>query len=93
MSRSTLLIDTSESTEKTNVPTKMPRVTWFPMSRTKLRIIRGPNCCEASVSAKMVMENTTPITVMTAAAMAMRTWRSASALPVRIQTGSLRLPW
>ena len=37
------------------------------------------------MSAKIVMENTTPITVMTAAAMAIRTWRSASALPVRIQ--------
>ena len=36
------------------------------------------------------MENTTPMTVMTAAAMAMRTWRSASALPVRIHTGSVR---
>ena len=33
------------------------------------------------------MENTTPMTVMTAAAMAMSTWRSASALPVRIQNG------
>jgi hypothetical protein len=39
------------------------------------------------------MENTTPITVMTAAAIAMRTWRSASALPVRIHTGSVRCPW
>ena len=85
-----LLIDTRHRTEKTNVPTKTPKVTWFPMSRTKLRIIRGPNCWEASVSAKMVMEKTTPMTVMTAAAMAMRTWRSASALPVRIQVGSVR---
>ncbi len=87
-----LLMVTSASTEKTNVPTKTPSVTWFPMSRTKLRIMRGPNCWEASVSAKIVMENTTPMTVMTAAAMAIRTWRSASALPVRIQTGSVRWP-
>ena len=36
------------------------------------------------------MENTTPMTVMTAAAMAMRTCRSASAFPVRIQVGSVR---
>ena len=39
----------------------------------KLRIIRGPNCCDASVRARMVMENTTPMVVMMAAAMAMRT--------------------
>ena len=84
----TLLTDPSTNTEYTNVPTKTPRVTWFPMSRTKLRIIRGPNCCEANVSARIVMENTTPTTVMTPAAMEMRTWRSASALPVRIHTGS-----
>jgi hypothetical protein len=39
----------------------------------KLRIIRGPNCCDASVRARIVMENTTPMTVITAAAMAMST--------------------
>ena len=63
------------------------------MSRTKLRIIRGPNCCEARVNARMVMENTTPITVMTAAAIAMSTCLSASALPVLIHTGSVRWWW
>jgi hypothetical protein len=41
----------------------------------------------------MVMENTTPTTVMTAAAMAMSTWRPASALPVRIQNGSEMWWW
>ena len=40
----------------------------------------------------MVIENTTPTTVMTAAAMAVSTWRPASALPVRIHQGSVRLP-
>ncbi len=48
----------------------------------KLRIIRGPNCCDARVRARMVIENTTPTTVMTAAAMAISTCRPASALPV-----------
>ncbi len=71
----------------------MPSVIWLPMSRTKFRIIRGPNCCEARVSARMVMENTTPTTVMTAAAMAMSTCRSASALPVRIHDGRVRWWW
>ncbi len=71
----------------------MPRVTWLPTSRTKFRIMRGPNCCDANVSARMVMENTTPTTVITAAAMPMSTWRPASALRVRIQKGRLRCPW
>ena len=80
-------METSARTEYTNVPTKTPSVTWLPTSRTKFRIMRGPNCCDASVSARIVMENTTPTTVMTAAAMAMSTWRSALASPVRIQVG------
>src|SRR6202044_1162170 len=88
-----LLMETSDKTEYTNVPTKTPSVIWLPMSRTKFRIIRGPNCCEARVSARMVMENTTPTTVMTAAAMAMSTCRSASALPVRIHDGRVRWWW
>src|ERR1700733_2461835 len=88
-----LLIDTRASTEKTKVPTKTPSVIWLPKSRTKLRIIRGPNCCEARVKARMVMEKTTPITVMTAAAIAMSTCLSASALPVLIHTGSVRWWW
>jgi len=32
----------------------------------KLRNIRGPNCVEASVSATIMIEKTTPTTVMTA---------------------------
>ncbi len=39
------------------------------------------------------MENTTPTTVITAAAIAMSTWRSASALPVRTQVGRVNRPW
>ena len=56
----------------------------------KLRIMRGPNCCEASVRARMVMEKTTPMVVMTAAAMAINTCRPASGLPARIQVGNFR---
>ena len=89
----TLSMEPSARTENTKVPTNTPSVTWLPMSRTKFRIMRGPNCCDASVSARIVMVNTTPMTVMTAAAMAMRTWRSASALPVRIQNGSSLGSW
>ena len=73
--------------------TKTPSVTWLPMSRTKFLIIRGPNCCDAKVRARMVMENTTPTTVMTAAAMAMSTWRAASALPDSIQNGRCTWWW
>ena len=36
------------------------------------------------------MENTTPTTVMTAAAIAMSTWGTTLALPVRIQNGRVR---
>jgi len=63
---------------------------WFPMSRTKLRIHAGTELLDAKVRARIVIENTTPITVITAAAMAMSTWRPASALSVRIQNGSVR---
>ena len=56
----------------------------------KFRIIRGPNCWEARVRARIVMENTTPIVVMMAAAMAIKTWRPASALPVRTHQGRVR---
>jgi hypothetical protein len=85
-----LVIEPRARTEKTKVPTKTPRVIWLPTSRMKFRIIRGPNCCEARVRARMVIENTTPITVIMAAAMAMSTCRPASALPVRIQWGRVR---
>ncbi len=56
----------------------------------KFRIIRGPNCCDASVRAKIVIENTTPMVVMMAAAMAINTCRPASALPVRTHEGRVR---
>ena len=64
----------AEALEESVLPevARMPRVSWFPRSRMNVRIMRGPNCWEASVSAKMVMEKTTPITVITAAAMAIR---------------------
>ena len=87
-----LVIEPRASTEYTKVATKTPRVTWLPRSRTKFRIMRGPNCCDARVSARIVIENTTPTTVITAAAMAMSTWRPASALPVRIHDGSVEVP-
>ena len=54
-------------------PDEDPEGHWFPRSRTKLRIIRGPNCWEARVRARMVIEKTTPIVVMMAAAMAIST--------------------
>src|SRR5665213_3410152 len=85
------VIDPRASTEYTNVATKTPSVIWFPVSRMKCRIMRGPNCCDASVSARMVIEKTTPTVVMMAAAMAIKTCRPASALPVL--THQVSLPW
>jgi hypothetical protein len=61
-------------------------------TRMKLRSIRGPNCWEANVRATMVTENTTPTTVMTAAAMAPRRLRAASAEPCSNQAGSTKRP-
>ncbi len=73
--------------------TKTPSVNWLPTSRTKFRIMRGPNCWEARVSATIVTENTTPTTVMMAAAIPMSTSRPAAALPEAIQNGSDRCLW
>jgi hypothetical protein len=58
----------------------------------KLRSIRGPNCWEARVRATMVTEKTTPTTVMTAAAMALRSSRAASAELCSSQDGSVNVP-
>ena len=80
--------DPSESTAKTNVATNTPSVSCVPRSRMKLRNMRGPNCVDANVNATMVIENTSPTTVMTAAAIPMRIWRAASAEPLFTQLGS-----
>ena len=63
-------IEPSASTAYTKVATNVPSVTWVPRSRTKLRSMRGPNWVDARVSATIVIENTRPTTVMTAAAIA-----------------------
>ena len=84
--------DPSVSTENTKVATNVPSVIWVPRSRTKLRSMRGPNCVDASVSATIVMENTRPTTVMTAAAIPIRIWRAASAEPLFTHDGSVRSP-
>ena len=52
------------------------------MSRMNFRNIRGPNCWEASVRTTMVTEKTTPATVMTAAAIALRTLGRRRASPL-----------
>ena len=84
--------DPSVSTLNTNVATKVPSVSWVPRSRMKFRSIRGPNCVDASCSARIVIENTTPTTVMTAAAMAVRMVRAASGPPVLTQDGRVKSP-
>ena len=58
----------------------------------KLRSIRGPNCVDASVSVTIMIEKTTPTTVMTAAASAVRIWRAASAVPLTTHDGSAAPP-
>ena len=58
------------------------------MSRTKFRIMRGPNCWDARVNARIVIEKTTPTTVITAAAMAMSDLTGRSGKPNRSQARS-----
>ena len=54
----------------------------------KLRSIRGPNWVDVRVRATITIENTTPTTVMMAAAIAVRICRAASGEPLSIQPGS-----
>ena len=58
----------------------------------KLRSMRGPNWVEVSVSATITIENTTPTTVMIAAATAVRICRAASADPLIAQPGIWNTP-
>lgn len=80
-------IDTSAAVAYTKLATKVPSVTWVPRSRMKVRNMRGPNCVEASVKATIVIEKTTPTTVMMAAAMAVSTCRAESGVPKVTQFG------
>ena len=59
----------------------MPSVSCVTRSRMKLRSMRGPNCVEASVRVTIVIEKTSPTTVITAAASPVRTCRLPSAVP------------
>ncbi len=86
-------IDTRASTANTNVATNVPRVSWVPRSRMKVRSIRGPNWVDTRVSATITMENTTPTTVMMAAAIVVRICRAASAEPLITHEGSVKSPW
>ena len=52
----------------------------------------GYDSIEASVSVTIVIENTTPTTVMTAAARVVRIWAAASRAPKTIHDGSVRPP-
>ncbi|APA96795.1 hypothetical protein NS506_02734 [Nocardia seriolae] len=54
--------------------------------------MRGPNWVEARVSATMVIEKTTPTTVMMAAAMAVSTCRAESGVPPITQLGTSNAP-
>ena len=58
----------------------------------KFRSIRGPNCVDASVSVTRMIENTTPTTVITAAAIEVRICRAASAVPLITQDGTANSP-
>jgi len=60
---------------------KVPRVTWLPRSRMKFSSSRGPNWFEANVNATMVIEKTTPATVIIDAAIAPSTSRAPSGPP------------
>ena len=58
----------------------------------KLRSMRGPNWVEASVSVTIVIENTSVTTVITAAAIVVRTCRAASAVPLITHEGKCSEP-
>jgi uncharacterized membrane protein len=58
----------------------------------KVRSIRGPNWVETRVRARITTEKTTPTTVMTAAAIAVRICRAASADPLINQDGRPNAP-
>src|SRR5690349_9121007 len=58
----------------------------------KFRSIRGPNWVDARVKVTRMIEKTTPTTVMTAAAIAVRIWRAASALPLITHEGTANPP-
>ena len=62
-----------------NVETNVPKTIWLPGSRRKLRSRRGPNCCDARVSATIVIENVTPATVIIDPAIVESTARAPSA--------------
>ena len=85
-------IETRTSTAYTNVATKVPRVSCVPRSRMKFRSIRGPNWVDARVRVTRMIENTTPTTVMTAAAIAVRICRAASAVPLITHEGTPNSP-
>ncbi len=70
----------------------MPSVSCVPRSRMKLRSIRGPNCVDASVNVTIVMEKTMPTTVITDAAIEVRSRRAASALPLITHDGIRNSP-
>jgi len=61
--------------------TKTPSATWFPRSRMKLRRSRGPNWTEARVIATIMIEKTTPATVIIDAATVDSSVRAPSAPP------------
>src|ERR1700730_15575463 len=86
------LTETSTKIAYTNVATNDPSVNWVIRSRMKLRSMRGPNCVDASVSVTIVIEKTSVTTVITAAAIAVRLWRAASAVPLLTQPGKGREP-
>jgi hypothetical protein len=58
----------------------------------KLRSMRGPNWVEVSVSATITIENTTPITVITAVAIAVSTVLATSGEPLITQPGTRNTP-
>ena len=70
----------------------VPRVSWLPRSLMNVRSIRGPNCCDASVSATITTEKTTPTTVMSDPASDERICLAASGEPLSAQDGMRKSP-
>ena len=62
--------------------TNVPSTTWLPVSRMKFRSSRGPNWLLAWVRVLIVIENTTPATVIVDPATVDSNDRAPSAPPV-----------
>ena len=76
--------------EYTNVPTKVPIVTWVTRSPKNVRRIRGLNWLDASCNTTIVIEKVSPATVIRDPAMTDSTVRAAGPSPLKTTSTPVR---